>query len=156
MNNLDFILGNDYEMILNSISSNSFDNIIQFINDEFEKHYQGSYKKVKGTPLEGVMKRIKHYVFTKKRYCLKNYIGEEQLNYINEMSCFLCLLNHPCERCNAFTPFDIFKIDKAENRFLYSCRKTRNGKCKHICLLCFSNVGNPKHIRRPRGVKKLN
>lgn len=137
-----FILDDDYELFFNSISSNSFDNIIQLINDEFENYYKGNYQKVKGAQLEIIMNRTRNYVFRRKINCLKYYVGVKQSEYMSGMPCIKCSLNKPCELCELVTPFDIFKIDKAENRFLYSCRRAIYGENKHMCLLCYAKVGN--------------
>ena len=149
---LDFILEDNYEYFLRSISSNSFDNLIQLINDQFEIRYNGEYKNVKGKPLEVIMKRMRNYVFKEKENCLKTYVGVEQSKYMRDTPCILCALNHPCERCEAITPFDIFRIDKAKNRFLYSCRRTTLGSngAKHICLHCYAKVGNPEYRQLTR------
>ena len=139
---LDFIIEDNYELFLNSINSNSFDNLVQLVNVQFFKKYNSDYQKVRGTNLHVIMTRIKKYIFERKPHSLRNYLGFDQSRYVRDMPCMLCAVNYPCERCGVITPFDIFKIDTTPNRFLYSCRNTFLGDAKHMCLLCFAKVGN--------------
>lgn len=132
MDFLFFILDDNYEMFFNSISTNSINKIVLIINDEFESSYGSDYSKVDEKMLR-IMKRTKEYIILKKSFCLREYVNVSNKQYLRSMPCFLCSQNKPCEKCYQLTPFDIFNIKNAKNRFLSSCRPR-----KHLCIYCYS------------------
>lgn len=130
MDLITFLLTDDYVKFLNSINSNCFDKILQIINDEFFLKYNCDYSLVDAC-MKKIMDRYLNYVIDYKPKSLRNYVSHTNSQYLKSMPCILCRNNSPCEKCGVTTPFDIFKIDTAKNRFAHSCRIS-----KHICLKC--------------------
>ena len=142
MDMLEFILEDNYELFLNSISENSLDNIIQIINDVFfekcnSKHENADYN------LFVIMERVRWFIINYRSRKLRNYVNHENFEYLKSVPCFDCAENLPCVRCGVITPFDIFKIDTATNRMFYSCRPGL-----HHCPGCFAKKGLPKRDKR--------
>ena len=140
MDVLEFILENDYESFLKSISENSLDNIIQIINDIFFEKYNSNHEKADHS-LFVIMERVRWFIINYRSHKLRTYVNNDNFEYLKSIPCLDCAENFPCVRCGVITPFDIFKIDTATNRMFYSCRPGL-----HHCPSCFAKKGPPKTI----------
>jgi hypothetical protein len=155
MDALEFILKDNYLLLLRAISKNDIDSLVQIINDVFYKKYNSEYSKA-DKDLIKIMDRFRHFLYTERMESLKFYVSVENMDYLSSIPCLWCSFNYPCDRCQEITPFDIFKIDTTTtNRMLYSCRTTTYGNGNHHCLMCFAKKGpNPSKKLTKEGVER--
>ena len=128
----------DHRKLLNSLSVQSIQRLMGEASAIFEEEYDCNHDKIIGTRLEECMNRLRRFIIEDQPFMLDLFVSKANHEYCAKIPCIKCWENAPCDNCYRITPFDIFNMKGARNRFIRSCRyKTKSDTGRHLCLKCY-------------------